>query len=176
MDKVLQARYRRKIRIEKIRALRSNKPEQLSNKNELNNFVSIPIEFLLPQKDEDIQSNMKNVSKDRKVRNRESAFNSRKRKSEEMMQLQQRVHSLEDEVQFLRQRLKQYEPLPVTVIDTMNSAASSTTSTTTSTTTTTLRGKISNMIPTSNVDSKYIIQQHQYSNCNSSLEPAVFKI
>jgi len=185
MDKVNEARYRRRLRVEKIRALRCRiKPHKLSSNNNNPFVVSIPMEFHLPQtKEDESTSNNNNVYKDRKVRNRESAFNSRKRKSDEMLHLQQRVVSLEDEVRFLKDKLQKYEkyekPLP-TVLDTRNSTASTATTTTSMTTTTTRPGKIPNMmkIPTSNVDLQYIhLQQQQYNNnCNTPLEPAVFKI
>jgi hypothetical protein len=50
----------------------------------------------------------------RKIRNRESASLSRKRKAEEMQSMQQRVEELETEVSVLRRKLMNYEtPEPV---------------------------------------------------------------
>lgn len=81
-----------------------------------------------------------------------SAILSRKRKEEELMNLQNRVHSLENEVKFLRDRLRHYEPVEASAY-----------------------GKIPSIIATSNVDSSSVQQFN--NNCNfPSLEPAVFKI
>lgn len=82
-----EARYRRKVRIEKLRALRNLH----GNKCQPEIVGSNP------------------VVTDRKLRNRESAFNSRKRKNDELIYLQNQVQSLAKEVENLKRRLQCYE-------------------------------------------------------------------
>lgn len=110
MDKIHEARYRRKLRMDKIRMLRSIKPHH--DCDSIQSTISIPIENFQHQ-----HQPTNNILQDRKVRNRESAFNSRKRKNDEMMYLQQRVHSLEEQVKLLHERLQCYEPNTILNID-----------------------------------------------------------
>ena len=140
-----EARYRRKLRVEKIRALRNKLPHIQINEN-----VCIP----------SVSTNINKISdvvKDRKVRNRESALLSRKRKSDEMMNLQNRVHSLEDEVRMLRERLKLYEHKDVSSY-----------------------GKSINMFSNTILQPSFMndgkIMRYHMNNCNSSQEPAAFKL
>jgi hypothetical protein len=86
-----EARRRRKIRVEKLRLLRVKA---------LNPAATIT-------SNEDFET--ENLANSRKLRNRESALKSRKRKQDELDHLRDRVHSLEEEVRMLRSRLMAYE-------------------------------------------------------------------
>jgi hypothetical protein len=90
-----EARFRRKLRIEKLRSLRRKKEPSYSLFSE---------ESVV-----DDSSSLNSVIKDRKVRNRESALKSRKRKNDEINFLRSRVNSLEEEVRRLKSRLMLYE-------------------------------------------------------------------
>ena len=72
----------------------------------LRSGLSIPIMSLPEAPTKPIDSN---AAKDRKVRNRESAYASRKRKLDEVEAMKSQMKSLEDEVKLLRQRLATYE-------------------------------------------------------------------
>lgn len=87
-----EARYRRQLRVQKIKAIREGRKPSLPS-SAADNLGSCHTDSC----------------KSRAQRNRESALKSRKRKEDEMHYLQNLVYSLESELSALKKRLSVYE-------------------------------------------------------------------
>ena len=135
---VTEAQYaeRRRIRVEKIKALRAIKsfiqPAPVSIPHQLTNASSTRKSQAHTTENDCFLGNDK--TKNRQIKNRESALLSRKRKLEEMSYLHTKVNALEEEVFRLKNRLRLYEgdavDIPISIVpnvhdmDTMSFASS----------------------------------------------------